>query len=145
MIDLLLLAGVALCAISVVMAIVSVARTQAPRGAAVALVLGIVVLFAASWLDQRPFGIANVGESWNRLISGQSFGTDTVTAPPPAVTESAPVESAPAPAPAPAETPAEAAAESPAAEAPAEAPAAPDAAPDGTTDPAPAAPAQPGQ
>ncbi len=134
MIDLLLLAGVALCAISVVMAIVSVARTQAPRGAAVALVLGIVVLFAASWLDQRPFGIANVGESWNRLISGQSFGTDTVTAPPPAVTESAP-----------AETPAEAAAESPAAEAPAEAPAAPDAAPDGTTDPAPAAPAQPGQ
>ena len=42
--DILLLLGAALCALSVLMAIVSLLRTQPPRGAAIALVLGIVLL-----------------------------------------------------------------------------------------------------
>ena len=87
MIDLLVLAGVALCVISVVMAIVSVVRTQAPRGAAVALVLGIIALFVASYADERPFGAASIVESWHRVTGGNAFGTDTVTAPPPAITD----------------------------------------------------------
>ena len=112
MIDLLLLAGVALCALSVVMAVVSVARTRAPRGAALALVLGIVVLFAASWLDERPFGWRSVCDAWERLVSGKSFGADPVLPPAepaaePTAEPAAPVaEPAPAPEPAPEPAPA---------------------------------------
>ncbi|ABL70367.1 MULTISPECIES: hypothetical protein [Paracoccus] len=125
MIDILLLAGAALCALSVLMAIVSVVRTQAPRGAALLLVLGIVLLFAAAWLDPRPFGIQSLEESWQRLVSGQvTTGTDPVTAPAP----EAPAETAPTETPA-AETPAEAAtetaADAPAADAPEAEPEAP--------------------
>ncbi|AYE99847.1 hypothetical protein [Paracoccus yeei] len=109
MIDLLLLAGVALCALSVVMAVVSVARTRAPRGAALALVLGIVALFAASWLDERPFGWRSVCDAWERLVSGKSFGADPVLPPAepaaePTAEPAAPVAE-PAPAPEPAQEP----------------------------------------
>ena len=109
MIDLLLLAGVALCALSVVMAVVSVARTRAPRGAALALVLGIVALFAASWLDERPIGWRSVCDAWERLVSGKSFGADPVLPPAepaaePTAEPAAPVAE-PAPAPEPAQEP----------------------------------------
>ena len=109
MIDLMLLAGVALCALSVVMAVVSVARTRAPRGAALALVLGIVVLFAASWLDERPIGWRSVCDAWERLVSGKSFGADPVLPPAepaaePTAEPAAPVAE-PAPAPEPAQEP----------------------------------------
>ncbi|WP_104491713.1 hypothetical protein [Paracoccus denitrificans] len=133
MIDILLLAGAALCALSVLMAIVSVVRTQAPRGAALLLVLGIVLLFAAAWLDPRPFGIQSLEESWQRLVSGQVMtGTDPVTAPAPEApaetAPEAPAETAPTETPA-AETPAEAAtetaADAPAADAPEAEPEAP--------------------
>lgn len=83
MIDILLLAGAALCALSVLMAVVAVARTQAPRAAAVVLVLGIVVMFAASWLDTRPFGLDALGESWQRLTGSQEApATDPAPAQP---------------------------------------------------------------
>ncbi|QFG38061.1 hypothetical protein BDE18_0689 [Paracoccus pantotrophus] len=115
MIDILLLAGVALCALSVLLAILSVARTQAPRGAAILLVLGIVLLLAGGWLDQRPFGIQSLQESWQRLVSGEvTTGTDPVTAPAP----EAPAEEAPEEAPA-ADAAATPAAEAPAADTPA--------------------------
>lgn len=87
MIDLLLLLGVGLCALSVVMAVVSVLRTQAPRAAALALVLGIIVLFAASWAGKRPLDVASLNEAWTRVASGAAFGTNSVTAPPPALTQ----------------------------------------------------------
>ncbi|KGJ11369.1 hypothetical protein EQ718_08280 [Paracoccus versutus] len=115
MIDILLLAGVALCVLSVLMAIVSVARTQAPRGAAILLVLGLAMLLAGGWLDQRPFGVQSLQESWQRLVNGQvTTGTDPVTAPAP----EAPAEEAPAETPA-ADAPATPAVEAPAAEPPA--------------------------
>ncbi|WP_199259176.1 hypothetical protein, partial [Paracoccus binzhouensis] len=118
MIDILLLAGVALCALSVLMAVVSVARTRAPRGAAIALVLGLVLAFAGAWLDQRPFGVAALKESWQRLANGQvSLGSDPVTAPAPEAEEAPADTPAAAPeAPAP-EAPAETATEAPAAQA----------------------------
>ena len=50
--DILLLLGAALCALSVLMAIVSLLRTQPPRGAAIALVLGIVLMFSGAQLSQ---------------------------------------------------------------------------------------------
>ena len=117
MIDILLLAGVALCVLSVLMAIVSVARTQAPRGAAILLVLGLAMLLAGGWLDQRPFGVQSLQESWQRLVNGQvTTGTDPVTAPAPA--PEAPAEEAPAETPA-TDAPASPAVETPAAETPA--------------------------
>ncbi|WP_026155189.1 hypothetical protein [Paracoccus sp. N5] len=122
MIDILLLAGVALCVLSVLLAIVSVARTRAPRGAAIALVLGLVLVFAGAWLDPRPFGVEALKESWQRLLDGQiTLGTDPVSAPAPEA--AAPAETAPAE-PAPVETAPVETAPAPAAEAPAEAPAA---------------------
>ena len=101
MIDLLLLLGVALCVISVLMAVVAVARTQAPRSAAVLLVLGIAVLFGTSWFGDRALGVTDVGEAWRRVVSGESFasGTTTVTVPPAAATDGA-TDSQPAAAPA---------------------------------------------
>jgi hypothetical protein len=140
MIDILLLAGVALCVLSVLMAIVSVARTQAPRGAAILLVLGLAMLLAGGWLDQRPFGVQSLQESWQRLVNGQvTTGTDPVTAPAP----EAPAEAAPAETPA-ADAPATPAVEAPAAETPAvEAPEAdtPEAAAPAAEEPATAEPA----
>ena len=135
MTDILLLAGVALCVLSVLLAIVSVVRTRAPRGAAILLVLGIALAFAGTWLDQRPFGIPALQESWQRLLNGQvSLSTDPVTAPAPeAAAPAAPEAAAPA-----VETPAAEAPAAPAAEAPAEAPAASTPAPAAET-PAPAA------
>ncbi|WP_240540186.1 hypothetical protein [Paracoccus sp. pheM1] len=140
MIDILLLAGVALCVLSVLMAIVSVARTQAPRGAAILLVLGLAMLLAGGWLDQRPFGVQSLQESWQRLVNGQvTTGTDPVTAPAP----EAPAEAPPAETPA-ADAPATPAVEAPAAETPAvEAPEAdtPEAAAPAAEEPATAEPA----
>ncbi len=142
MIDILLLAGVALCVLSVLMAIVSVARTQAPRGAAILLVLGLAMLLAGGWLDQRPFGVQSLQESWQRLVNGQvTTGTDPVTAPAPA--PEAPAEEAPAETPA-TDAPASPAVETPAAETPAvEAPEAdaPEAAAPAAEEPATAEPA----
>lgn len=136
MIDILLLAGVALCVLSVLLAIVSVVRTRAPRGAAILLVLGIALAFAGTWLDQRPFGIPALQESWQRLLNGQvSLSTDPVTAPAPeAAAPAAPEAAAPA-----VETPAAEAPAAPAAEAPAETPAAETTEAPAASTPAPAA------
>ena len=127
MIDILLLAGVALCVLSVLAAILSVARTRAPRGAALLLVLGIALGFAGAWLDQRPFGVESLEESWDRLVKGE-IALAPAPAPAPAPEAAAPAAEAPAaeaPAAEPVAEPAAPAAEAPAAEAPAaEAPAA---------------------
>ena len=87
--DILLLLGAALCALSVLMAIVSLLRTQPPRGAAIALVLGIVLMFSGAQLSQGPFGVETLSGAAQRLVNGQislsgDADTPTVTAPPPA-------------------------------------------------------------
>ena len=94
--DILLLLGAALCALSVLMAIVSLLRTQPPRGAAIALVLGIVLMFAGAQLSQGPLGVETLSGAAQRLVDGQislngDADTATVTAPPPA----APAEAQP--------------------------------------------------
>ena len=86
--DILLLAGIALCLLSVLAAVYALARTEAPRAAAIALVLGILFLIGGAWLDDRPFGIESIRESGERLVNGDiGLGVDTVTAPPPAETQ----------------------------------------------------------
>lgn len=71
MIDLMLLAGSALCVISIVMAIISVAQTRAPRHAAIALILGLVLLFAAAWMQPAALGPQQVMAAWQRLFAGE--------------------------------------------------------------------------
>lgn len=71
MIDLMLLGGSALCAISVMMAVVSVLQARAPRGAAIVLMLGFIVLFVAARMDPAAINPQNMAQTWQRLLAGQ--------------------------------------------------------------------------
>ncbi len=68
--DLLLLGGIALCLLSVIVAVVQLLRTQPPRAAAIMLVLGIAALFAGSYLSPEPFRLAQIPQAWARLTGG---------------------------------------------------------------------------
>lgn len=87
--DILLLLGAALGALSVLMAIVSVMRTQPPRAAAIALVLGVVLMFAGVWMSERPFGVETLTGAAQRLVDGQ-IGQGGNTDPAAPVAETAP-------------------------------------------------------
>lgn len=65
--DLLLLGGIALCLISIVVALAQILRTQPPRAAAILLVLGIAAIFAAARLGPQPFSLTQVPQAWERL------------------------------------------------------------------------------
>lgn len=69
--DLLLLGGAALMALSVILAVFSLARTQPPRGAAIAFVFGLAALLAGAWLDPTPFRVQDLGEAWQHLLAGR--------------------------------------------------------------------------
>ena len=98
--DVLLLAGMALCALSVLMAVISVLRMQAPRGAAITLILGILLMFGGAKLSPEPFGVTSLTGAGQRLIDGQiRLGGNPASAPAPAGTmpaETAPAAAAPA-------------------------------------------------
>lgn len=86
--DLLVLAGVAVAALSVLLAIVALARTQAPRGGALALVLGLGLIAAGAWCSTQPLGVGLVGDAWSRVTSDKAApGPAPVPDP---VTETAP-------------------------------------------------------
>ncbi|MTE01384.1 hypothetical protein GIY56_13925 [Paracoccus sp. YIM 132242] len=68
--DLLLLGGIALCLISVVVAVVQLLQTRPPRAAAILLVLGIAAIFAAAWLGPQPFGLEQIPQAWARVTGG---------------------------------------------------------------------------
>ena len=70
--QILLLAGVALCALSVLVAVIQLAQTQAPRGAAILFVFGIAAMLAGAWLNPEPFEVTDIGTAWTELIGGQS-------------------------------------------------------------------------
>ncbi len=72
MIDLLLIAGSALCALSIVMAIIAVAQTQAPRSAAIALMMGILLLLLlGAKSDPAAVNPDNMMGAWKRLFAGE--------------------------------------------------------------------------
>lgn len=81
MIDLLLLAGSAICVISVIMAIVAVAQTRAPRGAAIALMLGVALLLFAAKSDPGAVNPQNVLDTWQRGLRGEITLRGPVSAP----------------------------------------------------------------
>lgn len=68
--DLLLLAGVALCLLSVVLAVVQLLQTQPPRAAILALLGGIVLLFAGAWMDPEPFSPADIPAALDMVTGG---------------------------------------------------------------------------
>lgn len=67
--DYLLLAGVALCLISIIVAIVQLLQLQPPRAAAITLILGIAAIFGAAYLDPEPFQPTDVVQAWDRVSS----------------------------------------------------------------------------
>ena len=67
--DYLLLAGVALCLISVIIAVVQLAQTKPPRAAAITLILGVVAIFAGAYLNPEPFQPQDVVTAWNRVVA----------------------------------------------------------------------------
>ena len=113
--DILLLVGVALAALSVLLAIMSLARTEPPRGAAITLILGIALVFGGAKLSAAPLGVDLLTGAWQRLMNGQ-ITLDQAPAETPVANPSAATTEVPAAAPA--EAPAAAAAETPAETAP---------------------------
>lgn len=65
--DFLLLAGIALCLLSVPLAIVAMLATRAPRGAAAAFVLGVMLIGFGAWASPDGFRVQDIGEAWGRL------------------------------------------------------------------------------
>ncbi|SDE56756.1 hypothetical protein SAMN05421538_10830 [Paracoccus isoporae] len=68
MADVLLLLGTALCVLSVLSAIISVLRTQAPRPAAILLCLGIAVLVVAAVIEPGSVGFDQIGAAFGRVF-----------------------------------------------------------------------------
>ena len=71
MTDLLLLGGVALCALSLVVAVIQLVRMEPPRGAAILLLLGIIVMFAGAHLKEGPFQAQDIPDAWGRTFTPQ--------------------------------------------------------------------------
>lgn len=69
--DLAVLAGAALAALSVVLVIVALAQTRAPRGGALALVAGILLLALGAWASTQPVTPAMIGDAWARITSAK--------------------------------------------------------------------------
>lgn len=70
--DYLLLAGVALCAISVIVAVVQLLQTRAPRAAVILLLAGIVALFAGARMNPDPFDVQSVPDAWARVTQSST-------------------------------------------------------------------------
>lgn len=68
--DLLLLAGVALCLLSVVLAVIQLMQTHPPRAAVLALLGGIVLLFAGAYIDPEPFSPADIPAALETVTGG---------------------------------------------------------------------------
>ena len=68
--DYLLLGGIALCLLSVIVAVVQLLQTRPPRMAAILLILGIVAIFAAAYLSPQPFSLEQIPQAWARLTGG---------------------------------------------------------------------------
>lgn len=69
--DYLLLAGIALCVISVIVAIVQLLQTEPPRGAVITLLLGIVLIFAGAYTAPKPFQPQDILSAWARVTGGE--------------------------------------------------------------------------
>lgn len=69
--DVLLLVGCGLCLLSVILAVIGVLAMRPPRGAAIALVMGLAALAGAAWLSPEPLSPASIQPAWERLSAGE--------------------------------------------------------------------------
>lgn len=69
MTDYLLLAGVALCVVSVILAVIQLIQTQPPRAAVITLIVGIVAIFAAAYLQPESFELQDIRAAWDRVAA----------------------------------------------------------------------------
>lgn len=67
--DLLVLAGVAAAVLSVLLAVLALAQTRAPRGGAIALVLAILCVAVGAWSSTQPVTPHFVADAWMRITS----------------------------------------------------------------------------
>ena len=51
--------------------VAALARTEPPRGAAIAAIAGIAAIVVAAWIDPTPFQVHDLGLAWQRLFSGE--------------------------------------------------------------------------
>lgn len=70
--DFLLLAGVALCVISVIVAVVQLLQTVPPRGAVITLILGIVLIFAGAYTAPKTFHPRDILSAWSRVTGNEN-------------------------------------------------------------------------
>ncbi len=68
MTDTLLLIGTGLCVLSVIAAVIALLQTRAPRGAAILLVGGILVLAVTAWLYPGSVGLPQLQAAWSGLF-----------------------------------------------------------------------------
>ena len=71
MTDILILLGTAAVALSIVLLVAALARTEPTRGAAIAAIAGIAAIVVAAWIDPTPFQVHDLGLAWQRLFSGE--------------------------------------------------------------------------
>lgn len=70
MTDFLFLAGVALCVLSILAALIQLLRTEPPRAGAILLVLGIAgILASAMMAGPTEISLAGLGQAWTRLMA----------------------------------------------------------------------------
>lgn len=62
-----LLGGIALCAISAILAVVQLMRMQPPRAAAVTMIVGVVLIFLAAAMDPEAFQASAIVNGWSKL------------------------------------------------------------------------------
>lgn len=67
--DFLLLGGIALCAFSVIYAVIQLLRVEPPRAAVIMLILGIAAMFAGAYLQPGPFNAQDVPAAWSRVTN----------------------------------------------------------------------------
>ncbi|PZO67840.1 MAG: hypothetical protein DI498_02350 [Paracoccus denitrificans] len=90
MTDFMILAGVGLCLLSVVLAVIALSNSRTPRGAALTFVLGLVLLIGGAVLSPAPFTAQTIPDAWHRMFVSQPVGegaTATTQTPPPPVAE----------------------------------------------------------
>ncbi|MFB9221514.1 hypothetical protein [Paracoccus cavernae] len=71
MVDLLLIAGSAFGVLSVILAVIAVMQTRAPRGAAIGLMLAIIFFVLGAKVDPAAINPIRLGEAWQKLFAGQ--------------------------------------------------------------------------
>ncbi|MDO5528475.1 MAG: hypothetical protein Q4F71_03650 [Paracoccus sp. (in: a-proteobacteria)] len=66
--DLLIVLGTVMCILSIPAAIIALASTRPPRGAAILLVFGIAILALGAFISHRPFLLTEVPAAFNRVL-----------------------------------------------------------------------------